>query len=504
MGRTDAARLLAMWLLLGSAAALSALLGDRIPRNGGFGFEAFTIYKPITQHLPEYLERRKIDSYTIQRVLPFVLAHYSLRALGVPLADKSILLFFQTYDLAVLALAAWLWLLLAQIHRLSAAAQWLGFLGLFVNFAVAKLTFYYPVSLDTTALLLGLAMLCCYERSSVAGLLLVSMASLFVWPTTVLVGSILLLLPARQRWPERAGPPSVLTDGTLLLVAIGVALFFAYALVVRRVTPPSGGAEAVLELLPISLMAVVAYLFFGLRTLLGPLRLVSRETLSALKQKMSFSRLLAVGALWAVYWFATQVLAAPGRPRLTTKDYLLNLVSLGAAARPAQFLVSHVVYFGPILLFVMLTWPAVARQVRFLGAGMTAVVVFTLLLGVNCESRQFINLLPMLVLPAVLAAEELPLTRSMVGTTAAFAVLLSKCWLPINYTARRLGEAGESFPTGAGSYLEFPAQIYFMSFGPWMSNRLLLLQAGVVAGMGLWLYLRYLRPSARPSSLPTA
>ena len=53
------------------------------------------------------------------------------------------------------------------------------------------------------------------------------------------------------------------------------------------------------------------------------------------------------------------------------------------------------------------------------------------------------------------------------------------------------------FPLGAGDFQAFPAQLYFMSFGPWMSNGMLLLQGALAALLGAWLAgrLLYSRPS---------
>ena len=238
MGSGGAGRLLAMWLLLGAAATLSSLLGERIPLNRGFGFEAYTVYKPITEHLPEYVAQQKIDSYSIQRVLPFVAAHYALRGLGLPLEGPYILGFFQVYELVALALAVWLWLRLARDHELSSSGQWLGFLGLFVNFAVMKLTFYYPVNIDTTALLLGLVTLHAYQRDSLPGLLIVCLAGLFVWPTTILMGSLLLLFPRTSGGRSDLLPPQGSTPRSLLLVTLSVVLVFAYSLYGLRVRAP--------------------------------------------------------------------------------------------------------------------------------------------------------------------------------------------------------------------------------------------------------------------------
>jgi hypothetical protein len=482
-----------MWLAVAAAGLAASLFADRIPFNQGFGFEAFSIYKPLTEQLPEYVRERRIDSYTIQRVLPFVTAHYTIRAFGLPLGGPSILGFFHFWNAAVLALSVWLWLRVARDDGISPAGQWLGFVGLFANFAAMKLPFYYPVNLDTTALLLGLAALHFHRRDSLPGLLATGLLGIFVWPTQIVVVSLLLLMPRSLRWPEAPPPPSRRNRLLLLLLAALAAAGLAYALYGVGARPQSGGAEAVRSLLPLSLAAASTYLYLGLLALVGPLELQSAAVLRACRSLLAPRRLSAVALLWAVHWLATHVLAAPGPPRLTLYDYLVKYVSLGAAARPGQFLVAHVAYFGPVLLLLVVRWSAVAQAIRELGAGLVACAALAVVLGVNSESRQLVNFLPLLVLPTVLVGERTGANRLLLPGLAAFALLLSKVWFPVNYAVPGLGEDGALFPTGAGSFLAFPAQAYFMNFGPWMSNAMFTVHAAVVLAMGTWIIRSSLR-----------
>lgn len=488
-------RFAAMAALLLAASGVAVVLGEHIPLNNGFGFEAFTVYKPITQNLPEHFRGRKIDAYSIQRILPFVTAHFGLRALGLPLKGRNIRSFFAAYNLTLLLVAVWLWLRIARDHGLSARGAWLGFIGLFANFAVLKLTFYYPVNIDTTALLLGVATLHFYGRQATWKLLLVCMAGLLIWPTTLLVGTVLLCLPASTGSGDPDG--SARNQGLILALISGLILavlaVFGYAHYVVGVRAPSGGAEAVHSLMPLSLAVVAVYLFLVLRPLLAGVEIAKGG--DAIRSALSGSRLTAVVVLWAGYLFLTRVLANPGPPRLSTWNYLVHYVSLGATARPAQFLIAHVTYCGALCLVLILLWPRVASCARRLGWGLAMVVAFAVVLGVNSETRQLINVWPFLVLPGVLVVERLHLPLRFHGTLAVFALLLSKIWFPINYAVSSLGEAGRAFPRGAGSYLDFPAQAYFMNFGPWMSNLTLAIQGLTVAGMGVWLHRRYLAPS---------
>ena len=118
-------------------------------------------------------------------------------------------------------------------------------------------------------------------------------------------------------------------------------------------------------------------------------------------------------------------------------------------------------------------------------------------MAVNAESRHLTNVLPMVVLPTVMALEARRPSRATLAVLAAAAFAFSKAWLPINRLAGANGVPMGDFPLGAGDFQAFPAQLYFMSFGPWMSNGMLLLQGALAALLGAWLAgrLLYSRPS---------
>lgn len=476
----------AMAAIVVLATTCSAFWGERIVLNQGFGFEAFTVYKPITQRFPQFLAERRIDPYSIQRILPFGLAYYTLRALGLPVAGRHIIRFFEVYEALVLLAIVGVWLAIADGEHVSVAGQWLGFLGLIVNFAAIKLNFYYPVSYDMTALLVGTGALLMYRRGSTAGLLAVSLAGLAVWPTTILLHPLLLLFPARTQVVLREGK-SVGLNGWLVRLAIaGLLCLFLDVYLVRQLRP-HGVAPAILPLLPLSFIAVAAYVWLALDPLVGRIDAWSRECLRTFLLGETAIRVAAVALLAIAHLVLTRVVASDAPPRMAPSQWLANL-AFGATTRPLQFLVAHATYFGPLMLVMYLMWPAVCRRIQSLGLGATILCAFGVLQSVNCETRQLTNLWPFFVLPVVQAVDEERMPAGFYYWMAGFSVLLSKCWLPINYG---LGPVGESFPRAPR--FQFPAQMWFMNFGPWMSTLMLIVQGIVVGVMALWLYRRYLR-----------
>jgi len=179
---------------------------------------------------------------------------------------------------------------------------------------------------------------------------------------------------------------------------------------------------------------------------------------------------LAAGAFVAIRIALVHASTAPG---MTLSRHLRHVL-LYNSGRPGLFLIAHAVYFGPVALLLLLSWSRVAATAHRLGLGITAYVVFHFLHGINTESRQLIDGLPLYVLLATLAATERGLAAGHVWLVAAVGLLTSKFWLLINQ-----GMWGEAS--------RFPAQLYFMNMGPSMTSATLGLQAaGVLLTLGLF------------------
>lgn len=357
-----------MVAILVGASLLAHLMGERIPLNEGFGFEAHSIYRPLTERPWTRLAERSVDAYSIQRLLPFLAANLILRILGQPLDGPRILWFFEVWNLVVLGAAVWIWLRLAAQLSISREGQWLGFLALFGSFAVLKLVPYYPVNIDTAALLLGVALLYFWVGGSVWRLLAVSLAGLIVWPTDFLVGTLLLLLAPRTRIPSRLGRIN-LGRALAALAVLGQWGTFALSYWVVGLDTPHGLAPPVRALLPVGFLAVAAWTGAGLIPLLEPNDSSVAGAGDMVRPWPSAPRLAAASLLIGAWLLLTHVVASPTPPRLSASEFVLRYLTLGATSRPAQFLIAHVTYLGPAILLMLVAWRETCLQLRNLGGG---------------------------------------------------------------------------------------------------------------------------------------
>jgi hypothetical protein len=435
-----------------------------------------------------------MDTYHTQRIVPSGIVHYSLRLLGQPLDNAHIIHGFEVYNLLLLLLACYLWKLISDQLTLSLRGRWLGFIGLFVSFAMLKMGFYYALLTDITSFTLGMAMLYFYLQDRPWGLFAITLIGAFTWPSMIYGGVILIMFPrTKSTEPESAGPQG--SSGLGLLAAslaavalLGVVLFFYYVKGVHSFgwdTTPT-----VEQVVYLSMFLSAAYVFTVTRTLIGGLDLRGIwSSVRALKwERVVLGLSLLGGARLLLHLWAD-----PGK-----KSYgLLHLIkgtTMVSISRPLLFLVAHVVYFGPIVLLLIILWKPYCRNIHRYGFGLTLFMLLNMPLTLTSESRGSIAVLPFFVAFLVPVIERLGWRASYYWIVGGVALVFSKIWFPINN------------PNIEGEILKVPAQNLFMNIGPWMANGPYMVQGGVVLIVGLALYwMVRIRPATESSgnvSLP--
>ena len=148
-----------------------------------------------------------------------------------------------------------------------------------------------------------------------------------------------------------------------------------------------------------------------------------------------------------------------------------------SAVKPLVFLVSHPMYFGPAFLLLVFYWKPFTRIVRGHGVGLVLVVLMGIFTSLTPESRQsapsYFVALPFLAL----LVDRLALPRRFWWFFAALALASTRIWMRMGLPAY-----------DDQRYLHFPFQNFFMNLGPWMSNRMYLLQGVVVLISAVLLY----------------
>jgi hypothetical protein len=442
--------------------------------------------------------------YTIQRILPSAIIYHLFRALSVQPTDENIILGFVLLNALLITLTGYLFALVADELGISRRGKWLGFVGLFFNFAVLKHRLYDPVLTDTSAYATGMLLLYFYLKRKRAGLLISTALGAFVWPTILLQGTLLLAFPrpeASDVLPVATGVrpvsarPFYLKAGAVaisLLVSLAGLLLILYVLrvgvpIVLPVFRPS---------LPLSIAVVVLYLFYGMKTLLLAGELLNVDhLLSYLAKKRVVLGMASAVLLFVLVKLAQAALTQQAGPNYPVSLYVLTTFWV-CVIYPAVFLISHVVYFGPIVLLLLFLRKEVCRLIQEHGLGLWLCAALSLLLSLNSESRQMINFLPVFVVFVARATDDLRWGKAQYWLLAVLSLLLSKAWL-------RIGPLRTEGMTNHEILLS--NQLLFMNNGPAMSGRMYVVQGCAVLVVGLVIYyvcIRRGRASRGPGSHP--
>jgi len=473
--------------LLAGIGGAQVLWGERFSGHGvGKGDSYY--YLDMAQEFPRMVFGGKLDSYRIQRSLPSGIVCGALTVLGKPRDAATVVRAFATLNLALLLGTLLIWCGIARAVGLSLSGRWLGFLLLFGNVALLRVSFYSPVLTDVSGFAVSALLLLGHVTASGPLMMAALLAGAFTWPGFLFYGLALFLFP-RQPLPEGQAPRRA-----HWIAALGASVLFLVMLraglrgplpVPEPDPPPTGWGQVWLHeswVVP-SVALTLAYLTFGFATLLRHRDLFRWETYwrrVELRRLALFIPLLVAVPLLA-HWLGA------GLPPANTAPRFLASVALQSVVRPAHSLVAHVVYFGLLPLFLLVLWPRVCRDAHGLGLGITWFVASLVLVGLTPESRQVLHGLPVLALLAVLAMEGERWPRWAAWVLTAFALLGSKVWFSMN----QAGFTSKSHP------FSYPAQYFWMNLGPWMTDEMYALQ-GSLALAALLVVVLAVRGSRRP------
>ena len=469
------------------------LFAERIPMSEGLGTDG-TNYGAIALDFHGSVFEEGVNKYYLQRAAPSAIVHYGLRALGQPVDIPHVIRGYQVLNLALLVLVAVLWRGIADALQLSLGARWLGFVGLFVNYAVIKHAYYMPVFTDVTAFALGATYLYLFLRRRQVALLAATLVGAFAWPVAALSGAVLLLFPRgatdavpgeRRRWANAAA----------LAIALALELAFVYMYYVRGLRKVGQGPTIppIDALVPLAMLVHGLYLFFAFRGLLdgtGPEYI--RRVLQALRPRDVLLAAIAV-VLPAV---VIKLLATPDVAALNARGFGRLLV-YPANGRPFVTFISHVVWFGPVLWLALFHWKQVCDAARRMGPGMLAFLGLVVLISLTPETRQSNLGYPFVVALVASVASAARVPARVTWLLAATGLALSKFWFRIN-TPEAIAHARSGAQTLSDADSAFFYRNYYLSHSLWMPNRWYAVHAAIVllVGVATWMLLRHHRARA--------
>jgi len=463
-----------MALVIGLTMALANLLQEKVGVNDGLGWDGL-IYGGWARDFTNLLWQHPPDSYYVQRLLPSALAHAALVAIGRnpnTITSADIVHCFEVMNIFMLTCGAWIWSHVAQVLSVSKSGRWLGAVALFGGFAILKWSVYYPVLGDVWGLTLGLGMLFSQLTSRWILLLVLGLVGATCWPTVLPVALLLLILPARcpPRLSRRVARPQPWAWILALTAALGWLIWTLW-LDPSKIAGLNESEPRTSEVFRASCIGVFAFLALALGPLIQALHISSwphRIQLRWLLVKGFLAVGLLLGATVIHGTFSSGQSGIGAVAQLHTTAYF-------ATTKPLVFLVGHGVFFGPIFLVLLLRWRSIVGRVSAEGLGLVAVAGLGLFLSLGSESRHLFTFAGMLLPFAIVELDRSNLGHKTALIFVSISLVYSRFWLTL--------------PTHpGGNPLKFPAQMFFMTQGPWMSWSMYLAQGALVVITAIWVH----------------
>ncbi|MBK7397821.1 MAG: hypothetical protein IPJ34_16365 [Myxococcales bacterium] len=373
---------------------------ERIGHHDGLGDDGVYFAKPALEGLSVVWEK-KIDSYYLQRVLPALLVRGVHRLLHLEVTIPRVVSGYQTENLCLVALSAYLYTRVAQRLAISPFARTAGGICIFLSFGVAKWTVFDPVLTDLWAFAIGWIYLVAWLERRPLLIASTALVGAFCWPSALQTG-IVLLLGLGFGEPVDAGAEPAPFRLHLLVGGLAAVLYLRFAWpVMLTYSPPNGPAKPEAWCLIPALLIGAGFLGWGLGQLADDR--VYYQPSRWMRALFSWPLLLGVGA----WWLSTVVLRrySDGSAFIDIRD-LWAITVYTSAAKPGVFLLAHVLFFGPLLLVCGLRGASIMGQIRSTGAGAVAVVAMLLVLGLNSESRRLFLLIPFVLPFAIVELES--------------------------------------------------------------------------------------------------
>src|SRR5665648_546361 len=146
----------------------------------GFGWDG-QVYGNLTLNYFNEIFEKGVDGYYIQRILPSSIVYVLMCIFKISFTTNNVIISFTIYNTLLILCACYIWGLIAIELKLSIKGVWLGYIGLFINFPILKLPFYYPVLTDITTLFLGLLIIYFYLKNNNLGIFITMVLGSFTW-----------------------------------------------------------------------------------------------------------------------------------------------------------------------------------------------------------------------------------------------------------------------------------------------------------------------------------
>lgn len=438
---------------------LNIFFGEHIPVDSGNGWDG-SRYADIIQNFHHFVFQHNLDQYTLQRILPEGIIYFFFNIFHLPIERSQIPMAFSIYNYILFIFSIIICCKIIKLSNWSTKTGLIALTGIFLNFSQLKLMSYYPTLTDTTSLFLSIATLYCFLIKREYLILLIGVIASFVSPTQFYINALLFLFSVnRKKTITHINFNLLSVFCAACATAVVLAIYFHYGFRVL-------GGNYKTPILALSIISIFSYLCYSFI----PLIQSSLENVT----RLNVARLL----LTILIFFIVKDIIYMISNRATNLSFFdfFRYLSAEALAYPLNFLISHILYFGPILLLAGLFWRELCQNPFVKNSALGYVILFCILLSLDSESRQLINFLPFMVFITADTLNKKHFSWPFVISFITLSILISKAWLPLNH-----GTWLSLLTNPPEITLDFPLQWFFMNLGPWVSHPMYIINLSIVA-----------------------
>lgn len=456
-------------------------VGEVYYLNEGFSMDGivFSSFISVTNFQASYF----FDTYYVHRIFPSLVVGLFFKLFSIQITNSHIVTGFQILNAVSLALTCYYIKKILMLLKVSFKNQLLAMTLFLFSFSVIKIPFFLPVLTDTVAMALSAAMLFYYFKKNTVALIICTIISCFTWQMLFYQGIILIALPF-MTLPYSKVKPTAKISIQVGSALIAIALCLYQIIVVKADTNVELVAKINRTFLPLSIAGVAALLYFFPRIFMNANLFNVKDFLKKLKP---LPIVLAVATAGATMIIVDLLHPAPNK--FYPMNNLLTGTVVSALIWPLHMLVSHTSFWGMVMILLFFFWNDFSKLISQMGWGLVFAFGLNLFtFAIICETRCLANLLPWIIIFLAKAINKYSFSNAFYIVVGVLSLFISKIWYVLNPDKKQryfmqLDENGS---------MGFPDQKLWMHVGPWMSEKMYLIQgAGIILVIILLFFLLY-------------
>lgn len=467
---------------------LANYFGEHVILCDGYGWDGCSYYKDIVINgLDEYLSN-SISYYHTHRMLPFLIIHYLMKMFGISQTAQNVMNVSSTINVILLFASVFFFFRISNKLKWQKHVEILAFTFSFYNFHVLKFMGYCPVMTDMPTFAICWASACCFIENRTRLLTFLATISMFIFPLLSFIIFLLIIMP-RQEIKEGMNKFSSAMNIIMktILVAWLPLAFILYIVFRYKIRGVNSINDVFIARYPENIYiamagtaAYIAFYYFAAK----PLEYNWKEVFNVLIRLNRLKRTIMATVLFVVLYHIPQLYGFKGPFSLVNE---LAQICQFPATDILIFIETHFLYLGVYFIFIMLYWRDICLYANKLGTGYFILMIMALFFLPDIETRKTICFFVFIIIPLMNGINNRNETRKgFVCIIVALQLAISFFWLNINTVGTE-----ESFYTySVDTYMQWPAQRYYMFQGPWQSHQVYryTLLAEAILTLSLWLY----------------